>query len=151
MLSYWQRKRRAGTVMQPQRGAALLEVLIAVLVMSIGLLSLASLQVNSLRFNHSAYLRSQATNLAYDIVDRMRANRDAARLGTYSLALNATPPTDATVASEDLQQWRTQLAALLPGGVGAVRQIGGDIVEVEVLWDDTRGAATVSFVFRTRL
>src|SRR5690606_37316619 len=59
-------------------GFTLIEVLIALVVMSVGLLGLASLQTNTLAFNRDAYLRSQATALAYDIIDRMRANRDAA-------------------------------------------------------------------------
>ena len=42
-------------------GFTLLEVLVAVVVLSVGLLGLASLQVNGLRFNHSAYMRTQAT------------------------------------------------------------------------------------------
>ncbi len=56
-------------------GFTLLEILVAVLVLSIGLLGIAGLQVTGLRFNHSAYARTQATLLAYELADRMRANR----------------------------------------------------------------------------
>lgn len=55
-------------------GFSLLEVLIALLVLSLGLLGLAALQVTSLKFNTESYYRTQATFLAYDIIDRMRAN-----------------------------------------------------------------------------
>ena len=61
-----------------QRGTTLIEVLIALIVLSIGLLGLALLQVTSVQSNHSAYYRSQATVLAHDLADRMRANRTAA-------------------------------------------------------------------------
>lgn len=57
-----------------QGGTSLLEVLIAVVILSIGLLGLAGLQVASLRVNQGALQRSQATTLAYDMLDRMRAD-----------------------------------------------------------------------------
>lgn len=136
-----------------QRGATLIEVLIAVLILSIGLLGLASLQVNSLRFNHSAYLRSQATILAYDITDRMRANRDAALAGTYDIIIGDAPPAGVTVAETDLQEWRALLAAQLPGGTGGVDTVPAtDIATVTIQWDDTRGEGVATeFVFRTQL
>jgi len=59
---------------QHQSGFSLLEVLIAVVILSIGLLGVGSMQANSLRYNHQAYLRGQAIQLAYDMSDRMRAN-----------------------------------------------------------------------------
>ena len=57
-----------------QAGFSLLEVLIAVVILSIGLLGVAALQAQSMRYNHQAYLRGQAVQLAYDMSDRMRAN-----------------------------------------------------------------------------
>lgn len=66
------------------RGLTLVEILVALLVLSIGLLGLAALQTTSLRFNTSAYYRTQATALAYDLSDRMRANRQAALDGLYN-------------------------------------------------------------------
>ncbi len=56
-------------------GFTLLEALIALLVLSIGLLGLAALQTRGLAYSHDAYLRSQATFLAYDIIERMRARK----------------------------------------------------------------------------
>ncbi len=60
--------------MKTNTGFTLIEVLIAMLVLAVGLLGLAGLQATSLRNNQSAYNRSQATQLAYDLADRMRAN-----------------------------------------------------------------------------
>lgn len=58
-----------------QTGFSLVEVLVAMLVLAIGLLGLAALQTQGVRFNHDAYVRTNATTLAYDIVDKMRLNR----------------------------------------------------------------------------
>ncbi len=57
-------------------GFTLVEALVALLAPSIGLLGVAGLQLSGLRNNLSAAWRSQATYLSYDIIDRMRANRD---------------------------------------------------------------------------
>jgi type IV pilus assembly protein PilV len=73
----------AGTVSSQERGFSLLEVMIALLVLSIGLLGIAGLQVFSLKYNHQSYERTQATLLINEIVDRMRANREAVQAGLY--------------------------------------------------------------------
>lgn len=80
------------------QGFTLLEVLIAVVVLSVGLLGLARLQTAGLRQNHSAFMRSQATMLAYDIIDRMRTNKGTVEAcGTadgcgYNILVTAAPP-----------------------------------------------------------
>ena len=70
-------KQRTTDIAQRRRstGFSIIEVLVALLVLAIGLLGLAALQAQGLRFNHDAYVRTQATHLAYDIIDRMRSNR----------------------------------------------------------------------------
>jgi type IV pilus modification protein PilV len=70
------------TIWSRSAGFTLLEVLVAVLVLAIGLLGLARLQMTVMKSNQSAYLRSQASLLAYDISERMRANRTAALGGS---------------------------------------------------------------------
>ena len=128
-----------------QFGSSLVEVLVAALVLSIGLLGLASLQATSLHFNVSALHRSAATDLAYDITDRMRANRAAALDEAYDgQAFADTPPACAEVtlsgtrAQRDLQAWTTQLACQLPQGMGAIDRTD-DVVTVRIQWDDSRG------------
>jgi type IV pilus assembly protein PilV len=73
-------------------GFTLLEVMVALLVLSIGLLGLAMLQATNLQFNTDAYTRTQATLFAYDIIDRMRANspqgNTAAAITKRNLSLN---------------------------------------------------------------
>ena len=75
------------------QGVALLEVLVAVLVFSIGLLGLAGLQTTSLKFTANAYQVSRFNEVAYDIADRVRANIDGARLGGFLIDISDTNPT----------------------------------------------------------
>jgi type IV pilus assembly protein PilV len=127
-----------------QRGFGLLEVLVTVIVLSVGLLGLAGLQATSLRFNSSAYQRSQATHLAYDLADRMRANRADARSGAYDGDwLGVTPDCQTitltgTLVEQDVQGWRNALACTLPQGTGRVATDNG-VVTLVVQWDDSRG------------
>lgn len=138
-----------------QHGFTMLEVLIALFVLSVGLLGLAGLQAQSLQFNYSAYQRSQATFLAYDIIDRMRANRDEALLGSYDLTLPATPPsancqlvalpcTTSVMADFDLSQWIADIENRLAEGDGAValNDVNGrGQVIVTITWLDNRTLA----------
>ena len=137
-----------------QTGFTLLEVLIAVLVLSVGLLGLAGLQASSLRNNHSADLRSQATILAYGIADHMRANRTAALAGSYDVAYSSTP-SGGSIASSDVSAWKTLLSSTLPSGDGSISR-SGNIVTINVRWTGAggkasdRGTPTV-FSFSTRI
>lgn len=133
-------------------GFTMIEVLVTVLVLSIGLLGLAGLQATSLRNNHSAYLRSQATVLAYDIADRMRANRSSAGAGNYVIGLGDDAPSGTAIAATDLSDWKAALAQLLPAGDGAIAIAADDTVTITVQWDDSRGQeAAKQFVVKTRL
>jgi len=131
-----------------QSGFTLLEVLVAVLVLAIGLLGLAGLLASSIRNNQSAYQRTQATWLAYDIVDRMRVNRAAALASSnnYNTALGspatcvANPTLSGAMAAQDLTGWKNQLACALPAGDGSVAVNSATrLVTVNVQWNDSRG------------
>lgn len=135
MLMNTDQSRRVGRRMQ---GFTLLEVLVAMVVLSIGLLGLAGLMASSLKNSHSAYQRTQATWLAYDALDRMRANRQVALAGGYNLALGATPG-GSGMAATDLSQWNTALGDTLPAGQGSIA-VNGGAVTVIVQWNDTRGS-----------
>ena len=111
-----------------QRGFTLLEVLVALVVLSIGLLGIGKLVMVSSRGNDSAYMRSQATALAYTVLDAMRANRAQATSGAYDVGtgaytggancLSATCD-PSQLATSDLANWKTALAQL-PSGDGTV-------------------------------
>ena len=144
-----------------QSGFTLLEVLVAVLVLSIGLLGLAGLMAASIRNNQSAYQRTQATWLAYDIVDRMRVNRPEALASNYDTALGtpatcaANPTLSGAMAAQDLTGWKTLLACALPAGDGAVAlDTTNRRVTVTVQWNDSRGTlgdAAQIFQIQTQL
>lgn len=140
-----------------QRGATMVEVLVAVIVFAAGMLGVANLQSVSLRMNHAAVVRTEAVLAAADVLDRMRANRGAA--GDYAIGIDDGIPAGSGVASADLAEWREQLAAALPSGSGSVALDAEGNVTVIVRWQDfddaaldlTERDATNHFEFRTRL
>ncbi len=138
--------------MKRQGGFSLLEVLIAMLILSVGLLGMAGLQLNALKFNQTATVRSQATLLAYDITDRMRMNRESARSGGYVTGLTDTVVTGTARNKIDLREWKASVAQQLPSGSGAV-QVTGNIVRVTVTWDESRlsNGGTQQLIFETQL
>lgn len=141
-----------------EHGFTLLEVLVTLIIMSIGLLGLGGLMVNSLKNNQSSAMRSQAAWLAYDIIDRMRANRPIALPATgvspYAIGMTDTPA-GAGTAADDLTKWRANLAAMMSSGTGAVAvNTATGAVTVSVQWDDSRssgGSSTQTFTMDTRL
>lgn len=130
----------------------------AAFLLSFGLLGLASLQATSLRYTSSASQRSQATYLAYDMADRLRANRAAALDGAYDAqAIADSPPAcsaatlSGSTAERDLQFWTTALACQLPQGTGALDRTDSTVT-ITVQWDDSRGQeAPKQFVMETEL
>jgi type IV pilus assembly protein PilV len=142
--------------MNNNTGFTLIEVLIAMMILAVGLLGLAALQASSLRNNQSAYYRSQATQLAYDIADRMRANVLAS--GTYrdmrpenaqdqkdDCLKVTTTCTPEKMAEHDLYEWNTAIQAILPSGDGDDNKAYGRITSpdgitytVTISWDDNR-------------
>lgn len=138
-----------------QKGFSLIEVMIAVLVLSGAIMAMAYLQVIGLRNANSAYMRSQATMLAYDIVDRIRANR--AGTANYDLLISAaTPVADATIATADKIDWRNSIADTLPNGAGGI-EIDSGVAAVTITWFDNSQDATSAqpqtqtFTYSTRL
>ena len=135
-------------------GFSLIEVLVAIVVLSIGLLGLAGLQTAGLKSNNSAYQRSQASILANEILDRMRANRVGIQAGYYNDPYSGGTPgrpscIDTTVgcgtenmADYDVYYWETSLANTLPNGQGAITGTGaGSVFTITVMWDDNRTGA----------
>lgn len=95
--------------LRKQAGLNLVEILIAALVLSVGLLGLAGLQVASLKSTQNASYKQHATQLMHDLLERMQSNREALRAGDYVQATSctATPP---TVCSTTTPCSRSQLA-----------------------------------------
>lgn len=133
--------------MNKDSGFTLIEVLIAMLVLALGLLGLAGLQATALANNVSAYNRSQATELAYDLADKMRAN--IAGLSTYTTVSPtsasaqsdcvtvSTTCTAANMAENDLYEWNIAVTTTLPRGAGTV-SISSSVYTITINWDDNR-------------
>ncbi len=149
----------------PQLGFTLLEALIAMVIMSLGLLGMAGLQAMTLRDTQTAYYRSVATQQAYDMADRLRANRTGVTAGNYDSIANGagTDPscidntsspfcTAAQVAATDRFQWNTTNAALLPNGNGSVaRVVSTNAFDITVSWTERADGGNQTRTFVTRM
>lgn len=126
------------------QGLTLVEILVALLVLSIGLLGLVMMQTTSVKFTTSANQRTQATALAYDLVDRMRGNRLAALNDDYIVAFESPVPACAafngsgSLRDQDIAAWRNAIACRLPQGTGSVERTN-DQFTITIRWDDSQG------------
>ena len=148
-----------------EAGVAMIEALIAIVIISFGLLGLAGLQLAGVRTNQVAYYRSVATAQAYDMADRMRANIGIGGIGGVNggsydditttiparpacsvLSPPPTPPnpyvfstggcSPAVMATYDAYAWLTENARLLPGGSGTVIRINANAFDIRVQWTE---------------
>ncbi|HEV2623184.1 MAG TPA: type IV pilus modification protein PilV [Frateuria sp.] len=111
-----------------QRGVSLIEVLVAVLIFSVGMIGMAGLLVMATRSNHTAYQRTQVTFLAGAMADRMRANPVGVWNGSYNGAYPVTGNIDCQtsacspllLAQRDRQLWSSMLTTLLPNAGAAI-------------------------------
>ena len=140
-----------------QNGFTLIEVLVAMFVLALGLLGLAGLQAHALKNNQSAYYRSQATQLAYDMADRMRANlAEAQQFGASQYDSDVLAPTAATnqadcktttgctpaqMAQQDLFDWNKNLQDWLPGGTASINA-STSFFTITINWDDNHDGTT---------
>lgn len=125
-----------------QRGFTLIEILVTLVLISVGLLGVAALQLTTLRGNQESYVRSQASVLVADILDRMRANPVAFRAGRYDADFDSVTSTDVR-ASADLAEWQGLIDRSLPGTDGQasgriVRTQAGNrfVVTITVRWNE---------------
>lgn len=138
------------------KGFTLLEVMIAVFVLSIGLLGLAHLQVVTLKTTQSADLKSQASILAVDMLNRMKANQNAAYAGNYAIDIDDDPPADLdTIADTDLSQWRETVNRQLPAGTGSVacpafNPVNEFVCTITITWTDIQTGADADTDYNER-
>lgn len=146
------RKRR------PSQGFSLIEVLVALLILSIGVVGVTGVQLSSIKFNQVSQQRSYAAQHALSITERMRSNLEGVRppanfyifdwpFATIPSKVPAAPVGDCAtactpqqMANKNLNQWLTQLAASLPSGRGTISQspplvVGAPYV-VTVMWEE---------------
>ena len=143
------------TIRMHQRGMSLVEALVALLVLSIGMLGIAALYVETTRANRTATIRTQAVGFVQDMADRIRANPVAQ--GNYDMDLYAGAPakhncvdaagaaancTQDELAEDDLAWWRAAVVAALPRSVPDVQYFAGtgagrpDRYQISVTWTE---------------
>ena len=134
---------------QGQKGLSLVESMIALLVISVGLLGIASLQITAMNQNASALHHSQAVWIAYNITDRIRAN--ISQFNNYdgidtSIGYSGncegvgTNCSNAQMLTADAADWQNMVSGL-PGGRGIISS-NADGLLVSVMWDDDGTGAT---------
>jgi type IV pilus assembly protein PilV len=118
-----------------QEGMTLIEVLVALVILTVGLLGAAAIQLNALKYTDSSRMTSQASFIAYDIMDRIRANSGA----DYTV----TPPTSGNLSvarDQDLYDFTTNIVNF--GGATATGTIALNqrVYTITITWDDSRAA-----------
>ncbi|MFK0571731.1 type IV pilus modification protein PilV [Endozoicomonas sp.] len=131
-------------------GFTLVEVLVAMLILSISLLGMAGLQVLSLQSSSGSLSRSQATMLSYDLVERIRRNADEvddyiALVGNFP-ALPTSPDcltsgcSSEELVQEDIIQWNTELSSMIPGAQTTLIEDSGtdDKYTLAISWQESQ-------------
>jgi type IV pilus assembly protein PilV len=134
-----------------QTGIGLIEVLVSVLILAIGLLGAAALQLNSLKYTDSSTMSSQASFIAYDMMDRIRANPCSNALqnpcsnpaADYALASLASAPTSFTSGAIRNQDWfdfATNVKNFAGTGADGSISVAAGVVTITITWNDSRAA-----------
>jgi len=131
-----------------QRGVSLVESMIALLVISIGLLGIAALQITSMKQNNSALHHSQAVWIGYNVADRIRANftqfdsyAGISTSSSYSQDCVSGPCSAAQLVVADAADWVTAMQ-ILPGGLGIISSPSANELLISIMWDDEGTGAT---------
>lgn len=127
-----------------QRGVGLIEVLITVLILSTSLMAIAALQTRSLQYNQSAFIRSKANIIAYDIIDKIRIKSPPANVGS------PVTPTDADIVT---------LVKSIPGATGEATCVAATrVCTIKIKWtestakaNDDTAAETAEFIYTSRV
>jgi type IV pilus assembly protein PilV len=140
--------------MHRQTGSGLLEVLVAVLVLSLGLLGLAGLQARTLQQNQSSLQRSQAVLLSYSILDSLRADRQGAILGNYNIGQTCVAQAlTGNLVNDTVNSWLASIQNRFGANAtscGFINCSGAGICTVRIFWDDSRAGGSANETFETR-
>lgn len=146
------------TFKQSQYGFGLVESLVALVVVSVGMIGIAVLYGQGLGASRTAFYRTQAVNLASDMADRIRLNRRGGASYAGAGADNnckAGGNVDCTIAqmaAQDIWEWQAQVVGQLPGGVGAVAYAGTTppTYTISVTWQEV-GAGALTHQIAVRI
>jgi len=138
------RNRFAGTVTlrRHARGLTLIEVLVTMVLLGIGLVGLAGLQMRGMQVNQGATFRSQAAFLAEDLADRMRVDLATAKARSYDGNWTAKPAATSAVWPL-IADWAYRLGSL-PSGCANVDTTNYPAVTILITWDDTRAITSAN-------
>jgi type IV pilus assembly protein PilV len=125
-----------------RRGVSMIEVLVSILLVTLGVLGASAMQTVALRNNQSSYEGTQSTILMQGLLDAMRANPKGVAAGNYNTGgWQCTAPTGATLHASDLARWVGGLRSQInPSACGQVACTTGACT-VSVRWDDSRGSS----------
>lgn len=118
-----------------QEGMTLIEVLVALVILGVGLLGAAAFQLNALKYTDSARMTSQASFIAYDMMDRIRANAAA----DYTIAPPASGNPDVT-RDQDLFDFNTNIVSSLGATATGSVSVNQQVYTITITWDDSRAA-----------
>lgn len=138
--------RRPRAKIHRHKGATLIEILVALLVLSLGILGMTALQIRALKGNHSSMQRSQAVMLSYYILDAMRVDRNNARALNYNTGepvCSEDTIEGNTLADQNVKHWITSLKTNIghasdDSTCGVITCDADGQCIIKVLWDDTR-------------
>ncbi len=141
------------------RGYAMIESLVAILLIALWMLAIAGAEATTSKYQRSAGYRFAAVSLAAELGERMNANADGANAGNYALASTASAVTASADCSQanckpsdlaryDLAQWTARAVSTLPLKDVTVTQGGGAGAPIDytirIRWDEPRGRQTYS-------
>lgn len=130
----------SGNFRRISKGTSLIEVMISVLILSVGLLGIAAMQATALRNTQSSMQRTQAVIQSYAVLDAMRANATQARANSYNTATwTCAAPGGATLVNTDMNAWINSLRATVSDDACGRITCATNICTIDVRWDDTRG------------
>lgn len=111
------------------RGMTLIEVLVTLVVVAIGLLGVAGLQLTSMKLGLVSENRSNGVVLVSNILDRMRTNADS--ITAYAITFGSTTPTGTTQPEKDIAEFKAQIASVLPDGDAEIIVTQGDVTSCD--------------------
>lgn len=138
-----------------QRGVSLVEVLVSVVIVTLGLLGAAALQASALRNNQGSYERTQTSILTQGIYDAMRSNLDGVTANGYDTGgYVCTAPGAGGLAGSDIDRWIVNLQQQIHAGACGSIECAERDCTVRVRWDDSRatdGSSAHVVVMRAQL